>query len=348
VRRYHALRMSQPDPMTLSASYRAVSVTFRTLVRRSKVMNRLLDDAERISQSDVNVLLLGETGTGKNLIAQAIHNASRRGGGPFVSLNCSALPDSLLEAELFGAEEGAYTDSRKLRRGRFELAQGGTLFLDEIGDLSLPAQAKILHALEYREFTRVGGEKILTADVRFIAATNVPLESRVKAGQFRSDLFWRLNEVALRVPALRERAEDVSDLATAFIEEACQKAGKQPRKLDKAAAKALSAHTWPGNVRELRGVIRSGLARCAGDTLTLEEVQAALANGPNELLAPQAASGPMPGDLSLAAAEASHIRRVLDMTGWVKSEAARILDISRPTLDRKIEAFNLHPEAPRS
>jgi two-component system response regulator HydG len=343
---YTAPRMAGmgADQVTLSAAYRAVGVTFRTLVRRSKAMSRVLDDAEGVARSGVSVLLLGETGTGKNLIAQAIHNGSPRAAGPFVALNCSALPDSLLEAELFGAEEGAYTDSRRTRRGRFELAHQGTLFLDEIGDLSPAAQAKILHALEYREYTRVGGEQTLSADVRFIAATNVPLESRVESGAFRRDLFYRLNEAVLHLPPLRERPDDIPELVERFIEEAAAKGGQIVRKADKTVLKLLAQHAWPGNVRELRSIVKRGVARAAGDTLTVEDLGMAL-----QLVEvwDKAASAGAPGtaagaaDLTLAAAEKRHVSRVLQMTGWVKAEAARMLDISRPTLDRKIAEYGL-------
>ncbi len=324
-------------PETLSSAWRAVSVTFRTLVARSKSMRRTREDAERVAGSSAHCLLLGETGTGKNLVAQAIHNASPMAGGPFVSVNCSAIPESLVEAELFGTEAGAFTDARQTRRGRFELAIGGTLFLDEIGDLSLAAQAKILHAIEYREFSRVGGEATLTSDARLIAATNLPVEQLVEQGRFRRDLFYRLNEVVLRLPPLRERPEDIPALAERFLEECAEIYHRPVRRIEKATLKLLTSHSWPGNVRELRAVIKRGVARCAGDTLTLDDLQL-------ELRLVDASPEADPTSLTLAQSEARHIRRVLDLCGWVKSEAARRLEVSRPTLDRKIALHKLAPE----
>lgn len=321
------------DEVTLSAAYRAVAVTFKTLVHSDKVTRTLFRDAEQISTSDVNVLLLGETGTGKNLIAQAIHNASKRAAGPFVSLNCSSIPDSLLEAELFGAEEGAYTDARKSRKGRFELADGGTLFLDEIADLSPDAQAKILHAIEYKQFTRVGGESLLSSDTRIIAATNRPLEQYVEDGHFRNDLFYRLQEFVLRVPPLRERLEDIPPLVELFIEECNERYEKSVKKLDKRALNLLKQHQWPGNIRELRGVIKRGMACVSSNRLGVNELQLKVRSIETSL--------EPDSDLSLAAAEKRHIEAVLQMTDWIKSEAARVLGISRPTLDRKIEAYSL-------
>lgn len=328
--------MPESEEVTMSAVYRAVAVTFKTLVKKSKAMKELCAKAERISSSNVNVLLLGETGTGKNLIAQAIHNASPRAGGPFVSINCSAIPDSLLESELFGSEEGAFTDATRTRKGRFELADGGTLFLDEIGDLSPQAQAKILHAIEYKEFTRVGGEKTLTSDVRLIAATNLPLDQHVEEGRFRQDLYYRLNEVELRIPALRERPEEIPELLNHFIEECNQKYDRKVKKVDKETLKLLQAHEWPGNVRELRGVVKRGVANAAKDVLTMDDLSLKL-----RLVDADNTKVDGSQDLSLAYVERKHIEAVLNYTGWVKTEAARLLGVSRPTLDRKIESYGL-------
>lgn len=303
-------------------------------------MNNLLAEAERISSSSVHCLLLGETGTGKNLIAQAIHNASPRRGGPFVSLNCSAIPDTLLETELFGAEAGAYTDSIKMRRGLFERAHGGTLFLDEVGELSPTAQAKILHAIEYREFTRVGGEETLTSDVRIVAATNQPLAQRVEEGAFRRDLYFRLNEFVMDIPPLRERREDIAPLVDHFIAECNEKYGRRVKKLEKATLELLRNYDWPGNVRELRGVIKRGVARSQGDVLTMDDLQLRMA-----LVDKDADAGNAVQDLSLDSMEKRHVAFVLRTTNWVKAEAARLLGVSRPTLDRKIEQYGLSRES---
>ncbi len=330
--------MNLRSETTLSAAYRATTVTFDSLIKKSKAMRELLAQAKTIAPSPVNVLLLGETGTGKNLIAQALHNESPRRNGPFVSLNCSAIPDSLLESELFGAEAGAFTDSKRSRKGRFELAHQGTLFLDEIGDLSPQAQAKILHAIEYREFTPVGSEKSLTSDVRLIAATHRSLEDDIRQGGFRQDLFYRLNEVTLCVPPLRERKDEIASLVNHFIQECNQKYQKKVKKADRALLKLLERYNWPGNVRELRSAIKRGVVSGGSDILRIEDLGLELHFSHHSGQNPEVDSAP---DLSLAFAEKTHIRSVLDYTNWVKTEAARLLGISRPTLDRKIENYKL-------
>ncbi|MCL4729265.1 MAG: sigma 54-interacting transcriptional regulator, partial [Planctomycetes bacterium] len=233
---------------TITSAYRSVGVTFDALVCVSEAFREVLRLAAGAAGKDVAILLLGETGTGKNLIAQAIHNASRRARRPFVSVNCSAIPDTLLESELFGSEKGAYTSSDKLRKGKFELADGGTLFLDEIGDMSPVAQAKVLRAFEYKQFERVGGEATLHADVRIIAATNCPIERLLADGRFREDLFYRLNEFTIEVPPLRRRREEIEPLARRFVGECNEKFGTRIKTIEPAAMQRLREHAWPGNV----------------------------------------------------------------------------------------------------
>ncbi|MCC6466621.1 MAG: sigma 54-interacting transcriptional regulator [Planctomycetes bacterium] len=325
--------MADPEQPTITSAYRSVGVTFDTLVCVSPVFRETLRLAASAAVKDVSVLLLGETGTGKNLIAQAVHNASRRAQRPFVSVNCSAIPDTLLEAELFGSEKGAYTSSDRLRKGKFEQADGGTLFLDEIGDMSPTAQAKVLRAFEYKQFERVGGEETLHADVRIIAATNRPLDRLLGDGRFREDLFYRLNEFTIEVPPLRSRREEIEPLATRFVAECNERFGTSIRRIDPAALARLRDYPWPGNVRELRAVLKRACVAAHGETVQPADLRLASVAAPVE--------APAEGDTSLAGMEARHIERVLRQTGWNKKECSALLGISRPTLDRKIVEYNL-------
>lgn len=329
------------DPMagnepTITSAYRSVGITFGALICVSGVFRETLRLATGAATKDVAILLLGETGTGKNLIAQAIHNASKRARRPFVSVNCSAIPDTLLESELFGSEKGAFTSSDKLRKGKFELADGGTLFLDEIGDMSSVAQAKVLRAFEYKQFERVGGEETLHADVRIIAATNRPIDKLLGDGRFREDLFYRLNEFTIEVPALRNRREEIEPMARQFIVECNEKFGTHIKGIEPAALARLKEHAWPGNVRELRAVIKRAAVSAPGDTLRAADLR--LSPAPTATLDSPTGTG---GDASLAGVEARHIERVLNQTGWNKKESSTLLGISRPTLDRKISEYNL-------
>ena len=326
--------MEQP---TITSAYRSVGITFDSLVFKSAVMRECLRLAASAAARDVAVLLLGETGTGKNLIAQSVHNASPRARGPFVSVNCSAIPDTLLEAELFGAEKGAYTSSDRLRKGKFELADKGTLFLDEIGDMSHVSQAKILRAFEYKEFERVGGEATLHADVRIIAATNRPLEELLQSGKFRTDLFYRLNEFTIHVPPLRARKEEIKALCERFIAECNERFGTKIKGLDAEALSKLEGHNWPGNVRELRAVIKRACVSAQGEIIRAIDLLLT-AGADTGKISPGAM---LAGDLSLAALEKKHIEQVLAQTQWNKKESSNLLGISRPTLDRKIQDYGL-------
>ncbi len=320
---------------TITSAYRSVGVTFDSLVCASDIFRETLRLAAGAAGKDVSILLLGETGTGKNLIAQAIHNASRRHARPFVSVNCSAIPDTLLEAELFGSEKGAYTSSDKLRKGKFELANLGTLFLDEIGDMSQVAQAKVLRAFEYKQFERVGGEQTLHADVRIIAATNRPLDQLLAGGRFREDLFYRMNEFTIEVPPLRQRREEIAPLTQKFIDECNERFGLHIRGAEAAALTRLKSHPWPGNVRELRAVIKRACVSAPGQLIRAEDLRLSVAPISTGELQPHN------GDMSLASMEAKHIERVLKQTGWNKKESSNLLGVSRPTLDRKIMEYNL-------
>lgn len=325
--------------MSISEIYRLHKVSFKNIPTRNPEMKRCLDAASAAAPLDMTVLILGENGTGKNLLAQAMHNSSLRAMGPYVALNCSAIADTLIESELFGHERGSFTSADRDRKGKFELANGGTLFLDEVGDLSPAAQAKILRAVEHRQFERIGGEKTISADIRIIAATNQDIFTQVETGTFREDLFYRLKEVIIELPPLRNRKEDIPLLAEKFIDESNAKFNRAVRELTDGAMEVLVKYHWPGNVRELRSVIKSAVAKEEGRLLRPEGIQMAGRRPPVREVTALALGEEE--DLSLAAYEKKHIQMVLDRTGGNKRKACQILKISRPTLDRKIDLYKI-------
>src|SRR5690242_20230362 len=250
---------------------------------RSPVFRDALTRAARVAPTETTVLITGESGTGKELVARAIHYGSPRADGPFVAVNCAALPDTLLESELFGHERGAFTGADRQKPGRFELAAHGTLFLDEIGELSPGVQVKLLRVLQEREYQRVGGTATLKADVRLIAATNRDLMSDIAAGRFRNDLFYRLSVFNVHLPPLRDRGEDVLLLADAFTRMLAPKMGKTDVTLSRDACELLRRHPWPGNIRELQNAIERGLITCEGTLVTAVHLAVAL---PSEQIVP--------------------------------------------------------------
>ncbi|MBN3037878.1 MAG: sigma-54-dependent Fis family transcriptional regulator [Candidatus Omnitrophica bacterium] len=310
-------------------------VTFDNIVTRSEEMRSVIKTAKKVSSSDVTVLITGESGTGKELVARAIHNNSPRKDGPFVTVNCAGMPDTLLESELFGHEKGAYTDATSTKKGRFELANEGTLFLDEVADLSPAAQAKTLRAVEEKEFERVGGEESIYTNCRIIAATNKDLLTELREGRFREDLYYRLHEVPLYLPPLRERKEDISPLIELFIKEFNTKFAKKIEGVSNVTLAYLMRHDWPGNVRELKSLIRSTMALIGRDVIWLEDLPFKI-----ELIDEKAIHR-LDQDLSLKIMEQEHILKVLNFTDWNKSKAANLLKISRPTLDKKIKEYRL-------
>jgi DNA-binding NtrC family response regulator len=246
------------------------------LLGTSAAMQRLRELVRRAAASEGRVLVTGENGTGKELVARALHEGSRRRGGAFVKMNCAAVPAELVESELFGHERGAFTGAVAARKGKFELADGGTLFLDEVGDMPPAMQAKVLRVLQEGEFERVGGQATLKSDARVVAATNKDLQAEVAAGRFREDLYYRLAVVMVAAPPLRERREDVPELAARFLAEACERNGRRPMSLAREALLALQAHEWPGNVRELRNVVERLAILSDGPQLSADDVAAAL------------------------------------------------------------------------
>src|SRR6185295_6880136 len=241
---------------------------FDQIIGRAPVLREVLDRAAKVARTETTVLITGESGTGKELVACAIHYASPRAEGPFVAVNCAALPDTLLESELFGHERGAFTGADRQKPGRFELAAHGTLFLDEIGELSPAVQVKLLRVLQEREFQRLGGTATLKADVRLIAATNRDLAAEMTAGRFRTDLFYRLAVFNVHLPSLRERGDDVLLLADSFLRSLAAKMGKGDVTLSRDAREVLPRHTWPGNIRELQNAIERALITCEGTLVT--------------------------------------------------------------------------------
>ncbi len=298
-------------------------------------MEEIFHLLELVSPSEANVLLLGETGTGKELVARAIHGSSPRAQGPFVVVNCAALPETLLESELFGHERGAFTGAVNRKDGRFLLAHRGSLFLDEIGELSLTTQAKILRVLQAREFEPLGGTRTLKVDVRIIAATNRPLEAMVREGRFRDDLFYRLNVFPIVLPPLRERLEDLPLLADHFLRTYSAKNRKAIKSLAPEVLQAFQGYAWKGNIRELENIIERGVIVCQGDTLTLGDLPLSLqqagswAWGDGEL------------EPELPELERQLISRTLELVDGQRQAAAEILGISREELDLKIRSYGV-------
>lgn len=302
-------------------------------------MVRCLELARAACRTELPLLILGETGTGKTLLARAIHNSSRRSDGPFVSFNAAALSDTLLDSQLFGHEKGAFTGAQRRVRGKFEIADGGTLLLDEIADMSPLAQAKILRAVEYGEFERLGSERLHTADVRIVSATHYPLQRYAGSDQFRRDLFHRISGITLTLPPLRERPLDLRVLVASAILRAARRQGRSIAGLTPTAAETLFCYRWPGNLRELDRVISAAVALTEGDVIGIGAIL--VAEDASVFRPDRADAGDAPAsgeDLTLRTAERDHVRRVLARMGGNKTRAARVLGISRSRLDRKLTA----------
>jgi two-component system response regulator HydG len=290
---------------------------------------------EMVAPSEATVLLLGETGTGKELVAQAIHRNSPRAAGPFVVVNCATLPEALLESELFGHERGSFTGATVRKDGRFLVAHHGTVFLDEIGELTLPIQAKILRVLQSREFEPVGSNRTQKVDVRIITATNRDLEKMVREGQFRDDLYYRLNVFQLVLPPLRERLEDLPVLVDFFLKRYGKKNRREDITLSPEVLQAFRRYSWPGNIRELENVIERGVIVCQGNALTREDLPAAL-----QLQDAWLASGGE-GEPGLPELERQLISRTLERVAGQRQQAAEILGISLDELNLKIRSYGL-------
>jgi two-component system nitrogen regulation response regulator NtrX len=318
------------------------------LVGKSKVMRGLRDAIKRAAPTPAKVLILGENGVGKELVARAIHDLSPRREGPFVRLNCAAIPRDLVESELFGHEKGAFTGAEARKQGKLELAHTGTLFLDEVGDMSLEAQSKLLRALESNEYERVGGTRTLTFDSRIIAATNKDLKREVEENRFRKDLFYRLNVIPIEVPPLRERSEDVPLLIDHYLQYFRGEYGRPHLAIGPEAIDLLARHSWPGNVRELRNVVERLIIMALGEKVGYDDVAVLIESSPLEpaglrlTLKPEAAEGDE-GLFKrlLDAAEKEILQNELRRTDWNVSQAARNLGIDRANLHRKMRRLGI-------
>lgn len=303
------------------------------IVGESLAMKNVFSAVEMVAPSDATVLLLGESGTGKELIATAIHYQSRRRDKPFIKVNCAALPESLIESELFGYERGAFTGALRRKPGRFELADGGTIFLDEIGDLPISTQVKLLRVLQERSFERLGGKETISVDVRIIAATNRNLEEEVKNRRFREDLFFRLNVISIKIPPLRERKEDIPYLLDFFLKKQRAKTGKDVR-FSERAIHALLRYEWPGNVRELENVVEKCVTLSQGGLIDVKDLPLSIQGEGEDRIN---------FNLSdvVTEAEKEHIIRILKITKGNRTKAAQLLGISRKTLWEKIRIYGI-------
>ncbi len=302
---------------------------------RMQEVSRLI---QKVAPSDSNALLLGESGTGKELFARAIHSLSNRKTGPYVAINCAAIPRELLENELFGSERGAYTGSVARKMGKFEIAQGGTIFLDEVRDLDIALQAKLLRVLQDRTFERLGGTKTLTVDVRVIAASNTDLKKSVEKGQFREDLFYRLSVFPITIPPLRDRREDIPDLADYFVKKYCAEMKKPKKRMSHEAVSLLDKYHWPGNVRELENTIERAIILCEGKKILPEHLAIRIPS-PHEIRLREGAGLKEVGQHAQAEAERALITRVLTQVRGNKRKAAQALKIDYTTLFEKIKKY---------
>ncbi len=323
----------------------------REFLGKSRAVAEILDQIRRVAPTNARVLIAGESGTGKELIAQAIHDHSPRKDGPFIKVNCAAIPEELIEAELFGSEKGAYTGATGSRKGKFEAADGGTLFLDEVGDMSLRVQTKVLRALQEGEIERVGSNKTLRVDVRVIAATNKDLVTEVKAGRVREDLYYRLAVVPIVAPPLRDRREDIPLLAEVFVNEFCDEYGIHRKTLEWEVVDRLTRYRWPGNVRELRNQIERSVILSREKVIHVADLSAEIrlekppASGGGSASAPQrdttAPGEALPFQEAKRRFERDMIRQALERHNWNISRAADELGLERTNLHKKLRAYGL-------
>lgn len=318
---------------------------FSKIITASPAMLDIIDSLKRLANFNSTILVTGESGTGKEILARAIHKNSGRGKGPFIPINCGAIPENLIESELFGHTKGAFTDAVKERKGLFQEAHGGTLFLDEIGELPLHLQVKLLRVLQERSFRPVGGSELIDVDIRLIAATHRNLESDVSAGKFREDLFYRLNVVGVHIPPLRERIEDIEVLAKHFLKKFNRKFGSSVTKIEEPAWKALLAYTWKGNVRELENCIERAVILAETDSVSLELLPPKIRNAATEEDSKSLLEAIPDENLSIKerskALEIDLIKKALQQTQGNRTHAAKLLEISHRALLYKIKEYNL-------
>ena len=315
-----------------------------SMVGRSRMMKEVFKTIGLVASQPVTVLITGESGTGKELTARAIHNASDRSGGPFVAINCAALVETLLESDIFGHEKGAFTGAVNRQAGKFELANNGTIFLDELGELSQTIQAKILRVIQEKEFTPLGGSHTKKTNARVIAATNVNLEEKVRKGEFRDDLYYRLRVVTIEMPPLRERSEDIMPLVQVLLSRINKELKRNINRLSQDTMTAFMTYDWPGNVRELNNVLMKAIALCPGDIITPDLIPEEISCMVQQNLPSNSYAMKDDGDsqlLSIEEMEKQHVFRVLNEVDWHKGKACEILVVSRPRLRRMMQHFNI-------
>ncbi|RNC65840.1 MAG: sigma-54-dependent Fis family transcriptional regulator [Desulfuromonadales bacterium] len=325
-------------------SLRALTAKGYEMVGETPVMNQLRDQILLVAPTNASVLITGENGTGKELVARAIHRSSPRGAGPFIEINCAAIPEELIESELFGHEKGAFTGAIAQKKGKFDLAHGGTIFLDEIGDMSLKTQAKVLRILQERKFERVGGTKTIEVDVRVIAATNKELPEEIRAGHFREDLFYRLNVVPFTVPPLRERRDDIPLLVDHFLEIFARREGWERKTMLPEAVELLRHYDWPGNVRELRNIVERLVIMTSGRVIAPAQVPESIAGGAaREIHGTRPAGTQEIGTLREAREEfeKEFILQKLEEHGWNISRTAEAIELERSNLYRKMKSYGI-------
>jgi transcriptional regulator with GAF, ATPase, and Fis domain len=308
------------------------------IVGESAGTRQIVQFVHKVAGARSSVLITGESGTGKELVTRAIHNCSERHDGPFVAVNCAALAPGVLESELFGHEKGAFTGAIQTKKGRFEMANGGTLFLDEIGDVDPSIQLKLLRVLELREFERVGGTETLKTDARILAATNCDLRERIRQRKFREDLFYRLNVLSIHLPPLRERKDDIEQLAGYLMQRVARNAGRVPLEISLDVMDAFRRYSWPGNVRELENCLERAMVLAEGNVITLQEISPEMAGYP-----PSLERSPVADDLTSLTSEVEleMIKTALDRNRWNKTKAAEELGVKRTTLLYKIKKYGL-------
>ena len=338
----NALRMT--ELRTENEELKRVAGNEHELIGATAVIEALREQIMRVAPTNASVLVNGENGTGKELVARSIHYYSQRHAKPFVAINCAAIPEELIESELFGHEKGAFTGALSQKKGKFDLADGGTLFLDEIGDMSLRTQAKVLRILQERCFERVGGTRLVTVDVRIVAATNKNLDEEIRQGHFREDLFFRLNVIPFRVPALRERVEDIPLLVAHFVDLFDRKEGREPKSFLPETLDILKQYHWPGNVRELRNIIERILIMAPGRAVTGSDVPDLYGGG----TAPPYPCPTLDGALALSTLrqareefEREYLIQKLEENDWNISRTAEVIELERSNLHRKIKSYGI-------
>ena len=331
-----AAQIKKDEETLYSGHERRKHDRFENIAGRDPKMIRVFQRIADVAESKAAVLITGETGTGKELVADAIHYKSLRRTGPFIKVNCAALPETLIGSELFGHEKGAFTGALTQKKGHFELAHGGTIFLDEIGDIPIPTQIALLRVIDLGSFQRLGGSATIEVDTRLVCATNKKLPDAVAEGHFREDLFYRINVAHVHIPALRERKSDIPLLANHFLRKFCKEERKQIQSISKEAMNAMIRYDWPGNVRELKNVMERAIIFCKGREILKGHFPETL----NENASSEKVTLRLPSR-SLATAESTLIRQVLEETNWNLKQASRVLDIARGTLYSKMKKFGI-------